>query len=615
MRTLSPGLEDTLRNLPDKAGVYKFFDARGQLLYVGKAASLRSRVRSYFQKTEALAPKVQRMVSEIASIEYILADSPVQSLIWEADLVKNERPRYNVRLRDDKHYPYIRVTVQEEWPRMQIARRIARDGARYFGPFTDSTAVRQTMQSLSRVFPRILCDWPRTPKSRPCIYYDIKRCPAPCVGYIDHTAYRDLVQRSIRFLEGRAQPELEAARAEMESAAEDLQFERAARLRDRLRAMQTVVEQQRVIYESQADQDVLGLAREDDRACVEVFVIRSGRLLRREHFPLAGVDGETDAELLSAFIIQYYQQTSELPDVVMLPGDVDDLAAVRDWLAQLKGRRVDVTAPRRGEKRRVVELASENAREALERMKAEWLANAERTSGAVLELQEYLELPHLPQRIECYDISNIQGTSSVGSMVVFEGGQPKRSAYRRFKIKTVVGANDFASLQEVLRRRFKRAAQQKSDEWGVAGDASWADLPDLIIIDGGKGQLSAALEVLRELDMSEIPTVGLAKEREEIFVEDQSEPIMLPRTSQALYLVQRIRDEAHRFAITFHRELRGKRSLHSSLDDVPGIGPKRKRALMRTFGSLRAIREASLEDLAAVEGMTLRSAEALKSAL
>ncbi|MBI4491283.1 MAG: excinuclease ABC subunit UvrC [Chloroflexi bacterium] len=610
-----PAIEDTLRTLPDQPGVYKFLDARGQLLYVGKAASLRNRVRSYFQKTDALSPKVQRMVAEIARIEYLLAASPVQSLLWEADLVKNEQPRYNVRLRDDKHYPYIRVTLQEDWPRMQIARRIARDGARYFGPFTDSTAVRQTMQSLSRVFPRVLCDWPRTPRTRPCIYYDIKRCPAPCVGYIDQVAYRDLVQRSVRFLEGRAQPELEAMRAEMEAAAEALEFERAARLRDRLRAMSTVVDQQKVIYESLVDQDVLGLAREQSHACVVVFVIRAGRLLRSERFPLAGVDGESESELLAAFVTQYYQQTSELPEMVLLPASIEDVEAVGSWLAQLHGRRVEVAVPLRGEKRRVVELANANAHEALERLKAEWLADAERTSGAVLELQEHLELPHLPQRIECYDISNTQGAASVGSMVVFEAGQPKRSAYRRFKIKTVVGPNDFASLQEVLRRRFKRAAQHKADEWGAAGEASWAELPDLVIIDGGKGQLGAALEVLRELDMAEIPTVGLAKEREELFREGNVEPLLLPRNSQSLFLVQRIRDEAHRFAITFHRSLRGKRSLQSALDEVPGIGPRRKQALLKQFGSVRGLRAASVEELAAVPGMTLKTAQALKAAL
>lgn len=615
MREILPQLEETLRNLPEKAGVYKFLDARGQLLYVGKAASLRNRVRSYFQKTDALSPKVQRIVSEISQIEYILAESPVQALIWEADLVKNERPRYNIRLRDDKHYPYIRVTLQEAWPRMQIARRIGRDGARYFGPFTDSTAVRRTMQSLSRVFPRILCDWPRTPKSRPCIYYDIKRCPAPCVGFIDSGAYRDLVLRSVRFLEGRAQDELEAIRAQMESAAEALEFERAARLRDRVRAMSIVLDQQKVIYETQIDQDVLGLAREASHACVEVFVIRAGRLLRREHFPLAGVDGDSDAELLAAFVTQYYQQTSELPQMVLLPSLIEDVDAVASWLAQLAARRVEVATPRRGEKRRLVQLANKNAREALERLKAEWLADAERTSGAVLELQERLELPHLPQRMECYDISNTQGSASVGSMVVFDGGQPKRSAYRRFTIKTVVGANDFASLQEVLRRRFKRAAEHKADDWGGAGDPSWAELPDLIIIDGGKGQLAAALQVLRELDMAEIPTVGLAKEREEIFCEGRSAPILLPRGSQSLFLVQRIRDEAHRFAITFHRSVRGKRSLRSALDEVPGIGPRRKQALLRQFGSLRGIRAASVEELAAVPGMTVKSAQALKGAL
>jgi excinuclease ABC subunit C len=636
-------LEEQLARLPDAPGVYKFYDARGTLLYVGKAKSLRSRVRSYFLKTATLEPHKRQMVTEIADIQYLLAETPTQSLVWEADLVRSERPRYNVKLRDDKHYPYIRINVQEPWPKTMVARRMQRDGARYFGPFTDATSVRQTLDTINRLFPHILCNRVITGNDpRACLYYHIKRCPAPCIGAIDNTDYRAIIDQMVAFLDGKADDALAQMRTEMEEAAEQLEFERAADLRDRIRAAEKVVTQQQIVYTSLADEDIVGVCRQGVYSCVQVFLIRTGRLIGREHFVLEGPGDEDEGEVLTSFVEQYYSQSTDVPQEVVLPRLIEDVDATRTWLTERRREqgargRVRITAPITGEKRRLVELATENAREVLERLQAQWLADLERTTGAVVELQDQLQLPQLPHRIECYDISHVQGTNQVASMVVFENGQPRRSAYRRFKIRHQEGNNDFLSMQEVIGRRFRRALtgqlRRAGEEGSWEGDASdgsdgsdgdekgWADMPDLVIIDGGKGQLNAALEVLDGMDITELPVVGLAKENEEIFVRDpatgraRSESVWLPRTSQALFLVQRIRDEAHRFAITYHRQVRGRSGLRSALDEVVGIGPKRKRELLRRFGSVRGIRSATLEELAAVPGMTLKQAKQLKMSL
>src|SRR6266540_3523382 len=630
-RMADSSLAESLKNLPDRAGVYLFKDARGKLLYVGKAESLRDRVRSYFQAGEPVSPKIHRVVAQAHTVEYILTESPIQALIWENDLVRKEQPKYNTKLRDDKHYPYIRINVQDPWPVARVTRRMARDGAKYFGPFPHATSVRQTLDTLSRLFPHILCNRTITGTDpRACLYYHIRRCPAPCIGAIDNAGYRAIVDDMIRFLDGKNRTVLQDLKREMQAAAENLQFERAADLRDRLRAAQKVIEGERVAYSTLVNQDIIGLAREGGHACLQVFFIRGGRLARRDPFLMQDAEGETDRAVLTSFVKQFYSQASELPQELVLPDDVDEAESIREWIRQVKGQRVELIVPKRGERRRMVDLAAANARETLELQKAEWLADSARTSEAALELQEELGLPNLPRRIECYDISNIQGTSSVASMVVFEDGKPKRSDYKRFKIKTVEGANDFASMQEVLGRRFKRAlgphppallsqawerggTRSKAPEDGEqAEDVAWAAIPDLVIIDGGKGQLSAGVEVMDELELSEIPIVGLAKQHEEIFLKDRAEPVLLPRTSQALYLVQRIRDEAHRFAITYHRRLRTKSGLRSQLEEVPGVGPTRRRALLRKFGSLKALAEASIEELVAVPGVSRPAAEAIK---
>jgi excinuclease ABC subunit C len=648
-------LDQQLARLPDQPGVYKFYDARGVLLYVGKAKSLRNRVRSYFLKAATLEPHKRQMVTEIADIQYLLADTPTQALHFEADLVRSERPRYNVKLRDDKHYPYIRINVHEPWPKTMVGRRMQRDGARYFGPFTDATSVRQTLDTINRLFPHILCNRVITGEDeRACLYYHIKRCPAPCIGAINNADYRQIVDQMIAFLDGKSDNVLAEMRHEMESAAEALEFERAADLRDRIRAAERVITQQEIVYSSIDDEDVIGLFHEGPYSAVQVFLVRGGRLIGREHFVLEGHGDDTEAEIVWSFVVQYYSQSSDIPDELVLPVIVDDVDSIRVWLTDRRletdskrHRKVRVTAPRTGDKRKLIELATNNAREVLERLRQQWLADEARTTGAVVELQEILDLPQLPNRIECYDVSHVQGTNQVASMVVFENGQPKRSAYRRFKIKHELGNNDVLSVQEVIGRRFRRALTGQLRRVGEVGtwetsepspvdelpsengtgeteaepEGGWAEMPDLVIIDGGRAQLNGALEILDTMEITELPVVGLAKENEEIFVRDRAtgralaEPVLLPRASQALYLVQRIRDEAHRFAITYHRAVRGRSGLRSALDEVEGIGPKRKRELLRRFGSVRGIRSATLEELAAVPGMTLKQAKVLKSSL
>src|SRR5712691_2078879 len=472
-------LDQQLARLPDQPGVYKFYDAKGALLYVGKANSLRSRVRSYFQKTAVLEPHKVQMVSEIADIQYLLADTITQALHWEADLVRHERPRYNVKLRDDKHYPYIRINVQEPWPKTMVARRLTRDGARYFGPFTDATSVRQTLDTINRLFPHILCTRVITGNDpRACLYYHIKRCPAPCIGAINNEDYRQIVDQMVGFLDGKSDKVLADMRHEMEDAAESLEFERAADLRDRIRAAERVVTQQQIVYSSIADEDIVGVHHEGPYSAVQVFLVRGGRLIGREHFVLDGHGDDSEAEIVWSFIVQYYSQTSDIPDELVLPVAVDDMDSLRVWLTDRRAegegksrKKVRVTAPRMGDRRKLIELATNNAREVLERLRQQWLADEARTTGAVVELQELLDLPQLPHRIECYDVSHVQGSNQVASMVVFENGQPRRSAYRRFKIKHEHGNNDYLSMQEVIGRRFRRALTGQLRRAGELG--SW----------------------------------------------------------------------------------------------------------------------------------------------
>jgi len=610
-------IQTRLAGLPRQPGVYIMRDVNGRAIYVGKAVNLRSRVRSYFQESAAHTGKTQQMVNEVADLDWIVTQSELEALILECELIKKHRPRYNIRLKDDKRYPYIKVTWQEDFPRILIVRSMAQDGARYFGPFTSSHAVHRSLELLRRLFPYRTCDREITGDDRrPCLYYHIKRCTGPCIGAIDREGYRAIVDRACLFLEGKQEQIIEQMNAEMAHAAEMLEFERAAELRDTIDAVNKVVETQRIVSSNLRDHDFVAFAREDGQACVQVFFIRGGKLIGREYFVLTGTSEEEASEILGAFIKQFYDEAAYIPPEILVQTDLDDLAVLQEWLRRRRGTKVLVKTPRRGHKRAVMQLAIENANATLARLRAEWEADTNKHTEALAELQEALDLPKPPTRIECYDISNTQGTNATGSMVVFAKGVPSKRDYRRFRIRSVEGPNDYAAMGEVLRRRFGRARQAEAqpsaeDAAQQAGgkENRWALMPDLIIVDGGKGQLNVALEALREMGVDDIPVAGLAKEHEEIFLPGRPAAVVLPRDSQALYLVQRIRDEAHRFAVTYHRTLRRKESRRSILEDIPGVGPKRRQALLKQFKSIEGIRNASVDELAAVPGMTRRVAE------
>nr|MBC7244992.1 excinuclease ABC subunit UvrC [Chloroflexota bacterium] len=611
-------LHERLNALPAKPGVYLMKDATGQVIYVGKAVHLRNRVRSYFHGLDSQTPKIRRLVDHIADFEFIVTGSELEALILECNLIKKYRPRYNVRLKDDKRYPYIKISLQEAFPRVYTVRHMQNDGARYFGPYTSSKAVHQTMDLLRKLFPYLTCKREITGNDqRACLYYHIGRCAGPCIGAISREDYRALIEQIILFLEGKQERIVHELQQEMTKAAEALDFERAATLRDQVQALQRVIERQKIVSSTQSDEDVIAFAREDGQACVQVFFIRSGKLIGREYFVLTGTQDEDDPEIMSSFVKQFYDEAAYIPPAILLQQRIDEARVIEEWLRQKRGTKVAIRVPRRGKGRELVQMAAENAAETLAHLRAQWAADQARQVTALDELQKYLNLAQAPTRIECYDISNIHGTSATGSMVVFVKGVPRKSEYRRFRIKTVSGADDYAMLQEVLRRRFKRARSQALEQSLVSDSeqGGWGVMPDLVIVDGGKGQLSAALEVMGEMGVEHIPAIGLAKQREEVFVPGRSDPILLPRDSEALYLLQRVRDEAHRFAIGYHRRLREQSGLASTLDEIPGVGPKRRQALLKHFGSLEAIREASVEELAAVKGMTREAAERVKEQL
>ena len=589
---------EKLKLLPDSPGVYLMKDARGKIIYVGKAIVLKNRVRQYFQSSRNQTPKVRAMVSHVVDFETIMTANEVESLILEANLIKKHRPRYNIRLKDDKSYPYVKVTVQEEYPRVFITRRVLRDGARYFGPYTNVTALRDSLKLLKRLFPLRTC---RTMPDRPCLEYHIKRCLAPCVGKVTEEDYRAMIRAVLLFLEGRTDDVERELEHRMQLAAEAYHFETAARLRDQLAAVRKAAERQNIVTGA-GDQDAIGMARSATGVCVQIFFIRGGKMIGREHFLLRGSEEESDADILRAFLEQYYNQATFVPREVLLPHVIDAAGQeiIERWLAEKKGGgKVSLLTPQRGTKRDIVVMATGNAEKYLTDEETRRSLADEQTIGAVEELGRYLGLRKPPYRMECFDISHNQGQETVASMVVFEGGQPKKSDYRRFKIKSAEGKpDDFLSMREVTTRRYVGLPEE--------------ELPDLIIIDGGKGQLSSALEIIRnEAGHRNVPVVGLAKQFELVFTEGSSEPVELPRRSQSLYLIQRIRDEAHRFAITFHRKLRGKRNLVSVLDHIVGVGPKRRQSLWSHFGTLDKIKAASIDELAAVPRMNRPSAEAV----
>ncbi|MGD8397405.1 MAG: excinuclease ABC subunit UvrC [Anaerolineae bacterium] len=617
-------LKEKLDALPTKPGVYLMKDLTGKVLYVGKAVNLRARVRSYFHASAGRSPKIERLVELIADVDFIVTASELEALILESNLIKRYKPRYNVRLKDDKRYPYIKVTWQEDFPKVLIVRRMEQDGARYYGPFTASWAVQQTLHTLRRVFPYLTCNRTITGEDdRACLYLDLGLCLGPCIGATDRETYRAMIDGLCRFLEGKSDEIVEGLEAQMAAAAEAWDFEQAAAFRDQLAAIQRVIERQKIVTHDMADQDVIAFAREDGDACVQVFFIRNGRLIGREYFVLDGAAEESASEILASFVKQFYDEAAYVPPEILLPHEIDEALVIQRWLRERRsgtrsGDTVSVTVPREGQGRDLVEMAAENAAETLAHLRAQWIADEGKQSAALAELEEALQLESPPNRIEAYDVSTIQGSATTGSMVVFVKGVPRKSDYRRFKIRTVEGSDDYASMREMLRRRFRRVTEpDPTERLGPGGEASsWDLLPNLLVVDGGKGQLNAALEVLDEFDLrDQVPAVGLAKREEEVFVPDQRDAVLLPRTSEGLYLLQRIRDEAHRFAVGYHRRVRRTQTIRSQLDDVPGIGPKRRSALLKHFGSLDAIRAASVEDLAAVPGMTRPAAEQVKEYL
>ena len=597
-------------------------DRLGEVLYVGKASSLRSRVSSYFSSLSGLQPKIRTMVRKVADFDFILTESDQEAVILECNLIKEHRPTYNARLKDDKSYPFIKIDVSEDFPQVYITRRVAKDGARYFGPFASAGSVRRTLSLLKKLFPYRSCTKTITGTDlRPCLDFYIHRCVGPCIGAVSKDQYGEVIDQVVLFLEGKTNRVVKSIAQRMTQAADELEFERAAVLRDQLTAIERVHEGQKVLHLTSENLDIIAAAPGLREAWVEVFFIRQGKLIGRDHFIMEGTQDDEPRNILTAFVKQFYDATPYVPPRILVQHPLEDTDAIQQWLGRKRHGRVRIHVPQRGEKRKLMQMVAENADEALEQLKVRQASESASLDAAMAELQEALSLPRPPRRIECYDISNIQGTNSVGSMAVFEDGKPKTSHYRRFKIKNVQGVDDYSMMREVLTRRFRRLSKAEEAEAsnGSGPDAeptgdgqTWGIVPDLVLIDGGKGHLGAALQVFLELGIDSVPLASLAKENEELFVPQMQEAILLPRTSQGLFLVQRVRDEAHRFAVTFHRQRRSKKTIGSALDLVPGVGPKRRRMLLRRFGSVKVLREAPLDDIAAVPGMTLKLARQVK---
>lgn len=606
-------VQEKLKSLPASPGCYVYRDAKGDVLYVGKAKSLRNRVRSYFQASTRHSARIDRMVRKVADIEIYVVDSELEALVLECNLIKQHRPPYNVRLRDDKSYPYITIT-NEKFPRVLFTRRVRKDGARYFGPYTSAWAVRDTLQLLHKVFPLIPCgkSWSGLTEQRPCLYYHLGQCYAPCAGLADRAKYGETLLQVEQFLAGKGDALAEGMRAAMQTAADELDFERAAKIRDQLQSIDAVMQRQKVLNTGGGDQDVIAVVKDERGSAIQVLYVRNGKLIGQRQFILDGASEAPPAEAVGEFVKQYYADAPDVPREVLLPVEIEERNIVETWLRQRKGSAVTMVVPQGGEKLRLVELAAANAEQALADFSADLAAREAWCELATTELQEALGLSSPPLRVEGYDISNIQGTSPVGSMVVTENGEPAKAEYRRFKIRYhPEDPNDFAMMNEVILRRLKAA---------IDGDEKFTKLPDLIMIDGGKGQLSAALAARDSLQMT-VPMVGLAKKMELIYVPEHTEGgyayriVELPLNSPGLLLLRRLRDEAHRFALTYHRKIRDKRMHGSLLEEIPGVGPRRKRVLLRSFGSLEAIRRASVDDLAAVPTMTRRLAEQIREYL
>ena len=624
--TPSEHIQTILANLPQKPGVYLMKDKKAEVIYVGKAKRLRNRVRSYFVNSAQHTEKTLRMRERIVDIDYIVERNEVKALILEETLIKRYQPQYNIALKDDKRYPYIKINWQDDFPKVEVTRRVTKDGSRYFGPYVAMWAVQDTLQTLRKAFPYLTCNRDITGNDeRACLFYDIKLCNGPCIGAVDRDQYRAMIEELMSVLSGRSEGVVQRLNATMEQAAEALNFEMAASIRDQIRAIDMITRKNRAVGKQFTDHDVLALARDKQDAVVQILFVRNGVLIGSSSHVLGGTEDESDEEVLETFIKRFYDDAPEVPKDLILPQHVEEAKIIEQWLRDKRGgNKVSITVPQRGQKRELVQMASDNAGEALRMMRAQWEADTTKQEEALSELQAALNLPSTPNRIECFDISTTQGTAIVASRVVFVQGTPRKSEYRRFNIRTVShsGSDDYQSMREALTRRFNRhvRAHEEPSEIAPGGedrDETWRLLPDLLIIDGGKGQLGVAIEVLKEFELfDKVPVVGLAKKFEELYRPYTPDPLMLPRSSQALFLVQRVRDEAHRFAITSHRNQRRKMGMASRLETIPGIGPAKRKALLKAFdNSIDAIKNASVEQLTTVKGITTDIAETIKAEL
>jgi len=599
-------IEPQLVTLPAKPGVYLFKDEHGEVIYVGKATNLRNRVKSYFSPSNKLPVKIQQLTASIQDLELIVTESEQEALILECTLIKKYQPCHNVLLRDDKSFPYLKIDVNNDWPSVRVTRRPVKDGSKYFGPFARAGLVRKTLKLIAKIFPFRTCNKVITgTASKPCLKYHIHRCLGPCTGEVSREDYDEIIRQVIMFLEGKQELILRDLKSKMENASRRLQFEKAALLRDQIKAIESVIEGQKIAITLKGEQDAIALAQTNDLAYAEVFFIRNNKLVGRDSLLLDGVQDEDPEQIMTSFVKQYYASASSIPPNILLQYPLVEPDVIAGWLKNQRGSPVRIQVPRRGVKRQLLNMVAQNAFKSLELDQARQLALGE-PDTVLQELKEKLGLSKVPLRIECYDISNIHGNSAVGSMVVFDKGIPKPNLNRRFKIKTVTGIDDYSMMQEVLKRRFHNY---------LAKEYKWSIAPDLVLIDGGKGHLSVALQVMKGLGLSSIPVASLAKENEDVFIPNRSEPVYFTQASAALYLLQRIRDEAHRFALSYHQKLRSKGNIASALDSVPGIGPKRKKALLKRFGSVKGIKEATQEELLTASGITNKIAEAIKEYL